>query len=193
MGCKLQTFDFFAGEGFNTARLADALAQVPGKAIVLLNLPGNPTGYALTPAEADAVTDVLAAHDKPMVVVVDDAYQGFVYEDTALKTSEFWPLAKRLDPEKHAVFKVDGATKELLFFPGRVGFFTTPPHGGCGRRAGVQAPVLLPRHRGCPRGPQPGVGPGRPAGPHDRCVLRRAHGPAPKPLPLPAHRPGPPV
>jgi len=125
-GVKVQTFDFFAEDGFNIDGLADTLAQVQGKAIVVLNLPGNPTGYALTPEEAERITDVLAAHPKPMVVIVDDAYQGFVYEDSALKESEFWLLASRLDPEKHAVFKVDGATKELLFFSSRLGFVTHP-------------------------------------------------------------------
>ncbi|MCB9678502.1 MAG: aminotransferase class I/II-fold pyridoxal phosphate-dependent enzyme [Alphaproteobacteria bacterium] len=124
--CKLATFDFFKDGGFNLDGLADTLAQIRGKAIVLLNLPGNPTGYALTPDEAEKITQVLAAAPGPLVVVVDDAYQGFVYEGTALRESEFWPLAKGLDPERQAVFKVDGATKELLFFSSRLGFLTHP-------------------------------------------------------------------
>ncbi|MEZ4319097.1 MAG: aminotransferase class I/II-fold pyridoxal phosphate-dependent enzyme [Myxococcota bacterium] len=123
---KIKTFDFFADGAFNIDGLADTLAQTTGKVLVLLNLPGNPTGYALTPDEAQRITEVLAAQAGPLVVVVDDAYQGFVYEDTALKESEFWPLAKGLDPERHAVFKVDGATKELLFFSSRLGFLTHP-------------------------------------------------------------------
>jgi aspartate/methionine/tyrosine aminotransferase len=129
-GVQVEGFEFFADGGFNLAGLAEALDRVARgpakKAIVVLNLPGNPTGYALTPEEASQIVGVLDAHPDPMVVVVDDAYQGFVYEDSALKESEFWLLARGLDPEKHAVFKVDGATKELLFFASRLGFVTHP-------------------------------------------------------------------
>ncbi len=129
-GVRVQTYEFFADGGFNLQGLADALDQVARgpakKAIVVLNLPGNPTGYALTPEEGGRIVELLSNHPDPMVVVVDDAYQGFVYEESALKESEFWLLARGLDPEKHAVFKVDGATKELLFFASRLGFVTHP-------------------------------------------------------------------
>lgn len=120
----IASFPFFSGDGFNLQGLADTLAQIRGKAILVLNLPGNPTGYALSPAEASQLSDVIAAHPHPLVVVVDDAYQGFIYEDDRHQRSEFWDLAEKLDPERHALFKVDGATKELLFFSSRLGFVT---------------------------------------------------------------------
>ncbi|MCB9667913.1 MAG: aminotransferase class I/II-fold pyridoxal phosphate-dependent enzyme [Alphaproteobacteria bacterium] len=123
---KLATFDFFSGDGFNLQGLADCLAQIRGKSILVLNLPGNPTGYALSPDEARQLCDVLNGHQHPIVVAVDDAYQGFIYEDDRHPRSEFWDLAETLDPERHALFKVDGATKELLFFSSRLGFLTHP-------------------------------------------------------------------
>jgi aspartate/methionine/tyrosine aminotransferase len=54
--------------------------------------------------------------------LVDDAYHGLIYEPGLMSRSMFWDLAERADPARLAVVKVDGTTKELLFFPGRVGF-----------------------------------------------------------------------
>ena len=64
------------------------------------------------------------AEDRPLMVVCDDAYQGMVYADEIPRDSMFWDLQgvhERLLP-----VKVDGATKELAFFGGRVGFLTFP-------------------------------------------------------------------
>ncbi len=117
-------FPFFRDGRFNVEGLADALAQVRHKAVVILNVPGNPSGYAPRLDEVDGIVDALAASPKPIVVAVDDAYQGWVYEPGHLATSIFWPIAERVDPERVAVMKVDGATKELAFFGSRVGFLT---------------------------------------------------------------------
>ena len=59
-----------------------------------------------------------------MVVLCDDAYHGLIYEPGLMRRSLFWELLEQCDPEKVAPIRVDGATKELLFFPGRVGFLT---------------------------------------------------------------------
>ncbi len=56
------------------------------------------------------------------MVICDDAYAGLVYEEGVPRHSLFWELAgahERLIP-----IKIDGATKELSFFGGRVGFLT---------------------------------------------------------------------
>ena len=58
------------------------------------------------------------------MVICDDAYQGLVYEEKIPRESMYWDLVgahERLVP-----IKVDGATKELSFFGGRVGFLTFP-------------------------------------------------------------------
>jgi len=122
---RLRPFPFFRDGRFNVEGLADALAQVERKAVVLMNLPGNPSGYAPRHDEVEAILDVLAAAPKPTVVAIDDAYQGWVYEDGHLDRSLFWPLAERLrGHERVATVKIDGATKELAFFASRVGFLT---------------------------------------------------------------------
>lgn len=122
-GANLATYDFFDGDGFNVQGLADALKPLEGKrTIIVLTFPGNPSGYTPTVAETQAIVDVVSAHAGPAVALVDDAYQGLVYEAGLMPRSLFWDLAERADRDRLAVVKVDGTTKELLFFPGRVGF-----------------------------------------------------------------------
>ena len=120
-----------AGSGgrFSADGLADALAQVRGKAVVVLNFPSNPGGWWPSPEEAAALVEVVTAHPGPLVAVTDDAYQGWVYEPGLQPRSLFWDLAERADPDRHFVVKCDGATKELVFFSSRVGFVTTTATG----------------------------------------------------------------
>jgi len=56
--------------------------------------------------------------------VVDDAYHGLLYDDGLFERSLYWDIAERADPERTFVVRLDGATKELLLFPSRVGFLT---------------------------------------------------------------------
>ncbi|MCB9681878.1 MAG: aminotransferase class I/II-fold pyridoxal phosphate-dependent enzyme [Alphaproteobacteria bacterium] len=121
-GAKVVTYPFFDGDRFNLDGLGAVLDGLTGKAIVVLNFPSNPTGYAPTEAEAAAITARLAAHAGPAVIVVDDAYQGVVHEPGRLTASLYWQLADALDPARAVAIKVDGATKELMFFPSRMGF-----------------------------------------------------------------------
>ena len=67
--------------------------------------------------------DAIRNTTKPIVVICDDAYNGFVYENDRITRSPFHELADA-DPARVLPIKVDGATKELCFFGGRVGFVT---------------------------------------------------------------------
>lgn len=93
-------------------------------AIVLVNFPSNPGGYSPSVEETNRLTESLLriADQRPLVVVCDDAYGGFVFDDRAPRASLFWRLAGA-HPQLLAV-KVDGGTKEFAFFGGRVGFLT---------------------------------------------------------------------
>lgn len=121
-GATLRPWSFYKDGAFNLDGLAQALASAPGKALVVINFPSNPHGYSPTRAEAAQIVELVKAHRRPLVVVVDDAYQGVVHDPAALPHSLFWDLADAADPETHVVLKIDGATKELLFFPSRIGF-----------------------------------------------------------------------
>lgn len=111
---------------YNIRSITETLSELPDgePAVAVLNLPSNPGGYSLTAAEREAVLASLveAAERRPLVVVCDDAYAGLVYEPDVPRASLFWDL---IGSHSNLVpVKVDGATKELSFFGGRVGFLT---------------------------------------------------------------------
>jgi aspartate/methionine/tyrosine aminotransferase len=133
LGAEIRTFPFYGGGGFDTRAFAAALAEhTKGreKLVVLLNFPNNPTGYAPTPAEGEAIQAALieqAERGKRLVVLTDDAYFGLFYHlgGESMTESLFGPLTGR-HPNLLAV-KLDGATKELFVWGLRCGFLTVGP------------------------------------------------------------------
>ena len=123
------TFSMFTKQGkFNIQGLADILeTHVPEKkkATVLLNFPNNPTGYSLYTQEAHDLFDMLqhyAERGVPIVTIVDDAYFGLFYGKGVYRESLFAKLSHL--HENLLAIKVDGATKEMLSWGLRIGFFT---------------------------------------------------------------------
>ena len=108
--------------------IKSAIEKIDKKGVLVLNFPGNPTGYTPTTDELKPWLDAIRTSNKPMVVICDDAYTGFVYEDGLHTRSAFFDLADA-PPETVLTAKVDGATKELCFFGGRVGFVTFGAQG----------------------------------------------------------------
>lgn len=111
---------------FNAAGLRDAImAQKDrGKAIVILNFPNNPTGYAPDLEDEKAIVDALLAGAEAginIVAIMDDAYFGLFFE-ASIQESLFGQLANA-HPRILAI-KVDGATKEDYVWGFRVGFIT---------------------------------------------------------------------
>jgi aspartate/methionine/tyrosine aminotransferase len=123
-GARVTTFDLFSGQGFNLSGLADSL-QGRSKALLLLNFPNNPTGYTPTLDEAEQIVRIIkeaADQGKVLVVLVDDAYFGLVYEKGIVTESLFSTLAD-LHGRVLAV-KLDGPTKEDYVWGLRIGFIT---------------------------------------------------------------------
>ena len=59
-------------------------AKGRNKVIVILNFPNNPTGYTVSPPEADGIADILTALARSgtrVITVTDDAYFGLFYDD----------------------------------------------------------------------------------------------------------------
>ncbi len=125
-GAKLVTYPTFRGAGFDMGAFESALAAMPGpRKVLLLNFPNNPTGYTPTHSEADAIGDILlrrAEAGDRLVVLLDDAYFGLVYEQGIIRESLFGRLCD-LHPNVLAV-KLDGPTKEDYVWSFRVGFVT---------------------------------------------------------------------
>lgn len=123
-GAKLAFYNTFVNGGFDVGAFGRSLrAGGPGKKFVLLNFPNNPTGYTPTVAEARGlVAEILKAAEEGnrVVVVLDDAYFGLVYEEGIERESLFGPLVE-LHPNVLGV-KLDGATKEDYVWGFRVGF-----------------------------------------------------------------------
>lgn len=153
-GARFRTFPFFdARERFNLEGLARTLDAVPGKALVLLNFPNNPTGYVPTLDEQRAIAVLLSERQGPILAVADDAYQGYVYDGTRESRSIYWELARVADPERMVPFKVDGATKELVFFSSRVGFLSTNVSGAAEAALENKLKCLIRGTVGCAAGP----------------------------------------
>lgn len=126
----LRTVPLFHGDSFNFLGVQSALSGGSQKIVLLLNFPNNPTGYALREEEAVGLFHVLcdmAEKGRELVVIVDDAYFGLVYEDGIFRESLFAPLASL--HENILAVKVDGCSKEDYAWGLRVGFLT---YGGKG-------------------------------------------------------------
>lgn len=131
-GAKVKTFELFANGGFNVDDFAKQMNAIESnKIITLLNFPNNPAGYTPLISEIDAITSViknLADKGKKIVVIIDDAYFGLVYEEGVFTESIFTKLANL--SENVLAVKLDGPTKEDYVWGFRVGFITYAIKGG---------------------------------------------------------------
>ena len=124
-GAELDCYSMYEGQGFNLKGLEEKLAAPGEKKIVLLNFPNNPTGYTPSEEEMEGIAAILkAAADKgkDIVVLIDDAYFGLVYEKGIATQSIFAYIAEL--HERVLAVKIDGATKEDYVWGFRVGFMT---------------------------------------------------------------------
>ena len=124
-GATLETFNTFRKGAFDATAMKAALLGAGDKKILILNFPNNPTGYTATLDDAKrivAAVKAAAKAGKKVVVVLDDAYFGLVYEKGIHGESLFAEFAN-LDPNVLAV-KLDGCTKEDYVWGLRVGFIS---------------------------------------------------------------------
>lgn len=150
-GGVISTFQTFTEKkAFNVNGLADKLSQgKPGKRIVILNFPNNPTGYTVTESEAQQIRKTLvhaADAGNDIVVIIDDAYFGLVFEKGILCESMFSLLANA--HERILAVKLDGPTKEDYVWGFRVGFVTF----GCARSSVALYSALESKLGGAIRG-----------------------------------------
>lgn len=129
---KVTTFELFKNGGFNVEAFSKKLNEVEGdKVSILLNFPNNPSGYTPLTSEIELIVaeiEKLAQKGKNVIVMIDDAYFGLVYEDNVYTESIFVKLANL--HEKVLAIKLDGPTKEDYVWGFRVGFITYGIKGG---------------------------------------------------------------
>jgi aspartate/methionine/tyrosine aminotransferase len=124
-GAKLNTFKTFKDGGFNIEGLKEKLGGDVGKKIISLNFPNNPSGYTPTNEEIKEIVKIIkeaADRGNNIVVLIDDAYFGLVYEDGIFTESIFTKLCDL--HERVLAVKIDGATKEEYVWGLRIGFLT---------------------------------------------------------------------
>jgi len=129
LGAKIKSFEFFIKSKFNVQGLKDAIyevSKIQEKIVLILGFPNNPTGYIPKKEELDEIINVLrlAQKDisKPIIVLVDDAYEPYIYSNNVINRSIFYELH---DLEEDIIpVKIDGITKEFLMYGGRIGFVT---------------------------------------------------------------------
>jgi aspartate/methionine/tyrosine aminotransferase len=131
-GAKISTFELFDKTGFNTADFSKKLDEITSeKIILLLNFPNNPAGYTPVTSEIKGIVGAIkkvADKGKKVIVIIDDAYFGLVYEDGVFPESIFVELANL--SENVLALKLDGPTKEDYVWGFRVGFMTFAIKGG---------------------------------------------------------------
>ncbi|MDD2597708.1 MAG: aminotransferase class I/II-fold pyridoxal phosphate-dependent enzyme [Kiritimatiellae bacterium] len=124
-GANLTTFPMFKEGVYNAEGLEEKLMTAGEKKIVLLNFPNNPTGYSATSEDAEKIYAAIlraAEAGKKIVVIIDDAYFGLVYEECVHGESLFADLA---NCHKNVLaVKLDGPTKEDYVWGFRIGFIT---------------------------------------------------------------------
>jgi aspartate/methionine/tyrosine aminotransferase len=124
-GAEIDTFETFVDGGFNVEGVKEKLLSEGSKKILLLNFPNNPSGYTPTVEEQKALVEAIkeaAEAGKKIVVWIDDAYFGLIYEEGVAPESIFSYLSDL--HENVLAVKVDGATKEDYVWGLRVGFLT---------------------------------------------------------------------
>ncbi len=122
-GGRIHRYPVLDNDHFSVDAINDALSNIQHKGVLVLNFPGNPTGYTPTPDEVKPWVNAILQSSKPLLVICDDAYAGFVYEPGRQERSVFHELS-HAPRQTVLTAKIDGATKEMCFFGGRVGFVT---------------------------------------------------------------------
>ncbi len=120
---------------FNSSGIIETLkeqSQHTRKLFLALNFPSNPVGYTPTQSEIDilvhGVQEIVADWKRrgtkhSLIILLDEAYHGMEWDSNSITSSLFFQL-QHIDREYVVVCKVDGATKEMFFFGGRIGFIS---------------------------------------------------------------------
>ena len=123
VGAEMAHFNTFKDGRFDADAMKAALLAPGDRKVLILNFPNNPTGYTATLDDAAAIVAAVgeaAGAGKKIVVILDDAYFGLVYEEGIHGESLFAEFSDL--SENVLAVKLDGTTKEDYVWGLRVGF-----------------------------------------------------------------------
>ena len=155
---RIADFPLFDDGDLNVDGLLSVIRRVwleQDTATVLLNFPNNPTGFCPSVAAGHRLVESLEqlaeGTGKRLVLLFDDAYESYVYDPAAMQSSLFYLCRPR--PNLLPV-KLDGVTKELLWYGARAGAITPacPDEWLDGDGAGTLAAELDNKFGGVNRG-----------------------------------------
>ncbi len=135
-GAVISSFEMFT-QGkepeFNVAGMIEKLEdsiKKQNKAVLILNFPNNPTGYVPVKETVKKIVigldELGTKYKKPIVVFCDDAYEGYVYHEDSITVSLFYELVGL--NEYIIPLKLDGSSKEMLMYGGRIAAVTLGLH-----------------------------------------------------------------
>ena len=146
LGVPIESYPFFENARPAPDNLEKKLVQMAKKQeklVTILNFPNNPTGYMPSRAEGEAYRDAIMraadATGKTVVVLFDDAYDGYVFDETGAPISIFG-LFVGAHPGVLPV-KIDGVSKELLWYGGRTACITFAFHPDCKHREALEKEI----------------------------------------------------
>ncbi|MHA1685638.1 MAG: aminotransferase class I/II-fold pyridoxal phosphate-dependent enzyme [Candidatus Heimdallarchaeaceae archaeon] len=120
------TYNLLDEEGeLNFAHLIEQLENASkkyDKIGVYFNFPNNPSGISPTHNQIIMLQKALKDIDIPTIILLDDAYEGYVYEEDAINHSIF-PYLIGLN-ENVIVIKIDGVSKRYCAYGMRLGNVT---------------------------------------------------------------------
>ncbi|MBI5413478.1 aminotransferase class I/II-fold pyridoxal phosphate-dependent enzyme [Candidatus Peregrinibacteria bacterium] len=131
LGVSLTHFKLFREDlTFNVENIIEVCEQVAAvqkKMVLLLNFPHNQTGFMPSKSDFERLGGELhklctGMPGVPFVILLDDAYEGYVYDEVGLKFSPASALFALLP--NLTLVKMDGISKVMLAYGYRVGFLT---------------------------------------------------------------------
>lgn len=129
-GIKIATFPLFTNGVLHMDALIGVcreVAQLQKKVVLLLNFPHNQTGFMPGNDEAKELGQRIQALCKemphvPFIILLDDAYEGYVYDNVGQKYSLLSQIFAHLP--NLTIAKMDGISKVMLAYGYRIGFLT---------------------------------------------------------------------
>lgn len=137
LDATIHSFDLFSQDGhFTFDYLRHKMAEIAPSAsrvIIYLNFPNNPTGYMPSLKDIEKLQGILKQVSTPTLVLLDDAYEGYVYLNEALPSHErpishsIFPFLLGLNSEVLPI-KIDGPTKRFCAYGTRLGVISLGYH-----------------------------------------------------------------